>query len=117
MLCAVPILTCSFSHPPWDIRVISVVDLLPVLPSPQQTFTISTTSLRQLVYKYIQVCLLHRFEQSSIKLSTTTEQIGVELDKHPFTDELRGRDSPDDVLKLLEDKANAFKPIEMEIAS
>jgi hypothetical protein len=39
------------------------------------------------------------------------EQIGVELDKHPFnhTDELRGRGSPDDILKLLEDKANAFK--------
>ena len=37
------------------------------------------------------------------------EQIGIELDKHPFADELRGRDSPDDVLKLLEDKANAFK--------
>ena len=37
------------------------------------------------------------------------EQTGVELDKHPFIDELRGRDSPDNVLKLLEDKANAFK--------
>ncbi|KAH8979210.1 hypothetical protein EDB92DRAFT_1821139 [Lactarius akahatsu] len=37
------------------------------------------------------------------------DQIGVELDKHPFADELRGRDSPDDVLKLLEDKANAFE--------
>ncbi|KAH9166455.1 hypothetical protein EDB89DRAFT_218772 [Lactarius sanguifluus] len=37
------------------------------------------------------------------------DQIGVELDKHPFADELRGRDSPDDVLKLLEDKANAFR--------
>ncbi|KAF8268644.1 hypothetical protein EI94DRAFT_1785790 [Lactarius quietus] len=37
------------------------------------------------------------------------EQIGVELDKHPFVDELRGRDSPDDVLKLLEDKAKSFK--------
>ena len=37
------------------------------------------------------------------------EQIGVELDKHPFANELRGRDSPDDVLKLLEEKVNAFK--------
>ena len=37
------------------------------------------------------------------------EQIGVELDKHPLVDELRARDSPDDVLKLLEEKANAFK--------
>ncbi|KAI9442590.1 hypothetical protein H4582DRAFT_2073152 [Lactarius indigo] len=37
------------------------------------------------------------------------DQTGVELDKHPFADELRGRDSPDDVLKLLEDKANAFR--------
>ena len=37
------------------------------------------------------------------------EQTGVELDKHPFTDELQGRDSPDDILKLLEAKANAFK--------
>jgi hypothetical protein len=37
------------------------------------------------------------------------KQTGIELDKHPFAEELRGRDSPDDVLKLLEDKANAFK--------
>ena len=37
------------------------------------------------------------------------DQIGVELDKHPFVDHLRGHDSPDDVLKLLEDKANDFK--------
>ena len=37
------------------------------------------------------------------------EQIGIELDKHPFSHELRDRDSPDDVLKLLEDKANTFK--------
>ena len=37
------------------------------------------------------------------------EQIGVELDKHPFADELQGRGSPDDILKLLETKANAFK--------
>ena len=36
------------------------------------------------------------------------EQIGVELDKHPIT-ELRGHGSPDDILKLLEAKANAFK--------
>ena len=42
-------------------------------------------------------------------LTDYREQIGVELDKHPFIDELRGRDSPDDVLKLLEEKANAFK--------
>ena len=41
------------------------------------------------------------------------EQIGVELDKHPLTsttDELRGRHhSPDNILGLLENKANAFK--------
>jgi hypothetical protein len=37
------------------------------------------------------------------------KQIGIELDKHPFAERLRGLDSPDDVLKLLEDKANAFK--------
>ena len=37
------------------------------------------------------------------------EQIGVELDKHPFAHELQGRGSPDDILKLLEAKANAFK--------
>ena len=37
------------------------------------------------------------------------EQIGVELDKHPLADELRGCDSPDNVLRLLEIKANAFK--------
>jgi hypothetical protein len=38
------------------------------------------------------------------------EQIGVELDKHPFSAyEFRGRGTPDAILKLLEDKANAFK--------
>ncbi|KAF8266871.1 hypothetical protein EI94DRAFT_1786727 [Lactarius quietus] len=36
------------------------------------------------------------------------EQIGVELDKHPFVEELRDSDSPDDDLQLLETKANAF---------
>ena len=42
-------------------------------------------------------------------LADYCEQIGVQLDKHPLIDELRGRDSPDNVLKLLEDKAKAFK--------
>ena len=37
------------------------------------------------------------------------EQIGVELDKHPSANELRGSISSNDVLKLLEAKANAFK--------
>jgi hypothetical protein len=37
------------------------------------------------------------------------ELIGVHLDKHPFAKELRSHDSPDKVLKLLKDKANAFK--------
>jgi hypothetical protein len=37
------------------------------------------------------------------------EQIGAELDDHPFADELRGRGTPHDILKLLETKANAFK--------
>ena len=42
-------------------------------------------------------------------LADYQEQIGVQLDKHPFAYELRGSDSPDNVLKLLEAKANAFK--------
>lgn len=42
-------------------------------------------------------------------LSDYQEQIGVELDKHPFADEIRSRDTPDEVLKLLEDRANIFK--------
>ncbi len=42
-------------------------------------------------------------------LADYRDQIGVELDKHPFVGDLRGHDSPDDVLKLLEDKANSFK--------
>jgi hypothetical protein len=36
-------------------------------------------------------------------------QIGIDLDKHPFANELRESDSPDDILKLLEGKAKAFK--------
>ena len=42
-------------------------------------------------------------------LADYREQIGVDLDQHTFIDELQGRDSPDDVLKLIEEKANAFK--------
>ena len=42
-------------------------------------------------------------------LTDYCEQIGVQLDKHPLIDQLRGSDSPDNVLKLLEEKANAFK--------
>ena len=42
-------------------------------------------------------------------LADYCQQIGVDLDKHPFADELRGRGSPDEVLKLLESKANAFR--------
>jgi hypothetical protein len=42
-------------------------------------------------------------------LTDYCEQIGVDLDNHPFADDLRGYDSPDDILKILEDKANAFK--------
>jgi hypothetical protein len=42
-------------------------------------------------------------------LADYNEQIGVELDKHPFANELRGHDSPDDVLRLLEENAKAFK--------
>ena len=42
-------------------------------------------------------------------LTDYCEKVGVDLDKHPFADELRGRNSPDDILKLLEVKANAFK--------
>ena len=42
-------------------------------------------------------------------LSDYYEQIGVNLDKNPFPDELRDCNSPDDVLKLFEDKAKAFK--------
>ena len=42
-------------------------------------------------------------------LADYSKQIGIELDKHPFANELRGHDSPDDILKLLEDKAKSFK--------
>ncbi|KAF8261451.1 hypothetical protein EI94DRAFT_798460 [Lactarius quietus] len=45
-------------------------------------------------------------------LADYCKQIGVELDKHPFIADLRGRDSPDNVLKLLEEKANAFKVVQ-----
>ena len=42
-------------------------------------------------------------------LADYRDQIGVDLDKQSFADELRGRDSPEDILKLLENKANTFK--------
>ena len=36
-------------------------------------------------------------------------QVGIDIATHPFTDSLRSCSSPNDVLKLLEDKANKFK--------
>ena len=42
-------------------------------------------------------------------LTAYRREIGVAINNHPFINELQGRDSPDDVLKLLEEKANAFK--------
>ena len=36
-------------------------------------------------------------------------QIGIDLAKHPVSDRLQTCHSPDDVLKLLEEKANEFK--------
>ena len=37
------------------------------------------------------------------------KQIGIDPAKHPFADQLQTCHSPDDVLKLLEGKANEFK--------
>ncbi|SRR6266702_2096290 len=42
-------------------------------------------------------------------LADYTKQIGIDLSKHHLADSLRLCRSPDDVLKLLEDKANQFK--------
>ena len=42
-------------------------------------------------------------------LADYSDQVGIDLDKHPFPNELRGCDSPDDVLKLFEDKMKGFK--------
>ena len=42
-------------------------------------------------------------------LTDYQEQMGVQLDKNPFANELRRGDSLDNVLKLFEAKANAFK--------
>jgi hypothetical protein len=38
-----------------------------------------------------------------------TKQVGVDLTKNPLADALRGCDSPNAVLELLQDKADAFK--------
>jgi len=42
-------------------------------------------------------------------LADYTKQIEIDLAKHPLADNLPSCGSPDDVLKLLEDKANQFK--------
>ncbi|KAI9455686.1 hypothetical protein BJY52DRAFT_1213204, partial [Lactarius psammicola] len=42
-------------------------------------------------------------------LANYTKQIGIDLTTHPLAESVRSCDSPDDVLKLLEDKANQFK--------
>ena len=38
-----------------------------------------------------------------------TRQVGLDITKNPLADALRGCDSPNAVLELLQDKANAFK--------
>ena len=67
---------------------------------------LTTTALPTKLYKMPAVSFQAILDKA---LADYCEQIGVELDKHPFADELRGRDSPDDVLKLLEEKANKFR--------
>ena len=42
-------------------------------------------------------------------LADYVKQIGIDPVKHPFVDQLRSCHSPDDVLNLLEGKANEFK--------
>ena len=42
-------------------------------------------------------------------LADYCKQIGIDLATHPIADSLRSCGSPDDVLKLLEDKASEFK--------
>ncbi len=42
-------------------------------------------------------------------LADYANQIGIDPAKHPSADRLQACHSPDDVLKLLEDKANEFK--------
>jgi hypothetical protein len=45
------------------------------------------------------------------------KQTGIDLAMHPFADQLQACHSPDDVLKLLEEKQTNSKTIEKEIAS
>ncbi|KAH9034463.1 hypothetical protein EDB85DRAFT_2088272 [Lactarius pseudohatsudake] len=42
-------------------------------------------------------------------LTDYTNHVGIDLAKYPLADALRSCDSPDDVLKILEDNANKFK--------
>ncbi|KAH9177976.1 hypothetical protein EDB89DRAFT_2225892 [Lactarius sanguifluus] len=42
-------------------------------------------------------------------LADYTNQVGIDLATYPLADALRSCDSPDDVLKILEDNANKFK--------
>ncbi|KAF8260065.1 hypothetical protein EI94DRAFT_1706586 [Lactarius quietus] len=42
-------------------------------------------------------------------LENYTEQIGVDIAKHPFIDQFQVVDSPDEILRLFEDRMNAFK--------
>ena len=75
--------------------------------SPTPVFAnLAYTSLRRTVYKMPATSFQAILDKA---LDDYREQIGVELDKHPLTDELRGRSSPDDILKLLEEKAKVFK--------
>jgi hypothetical protein len=42
-------------------------------------------------------------------LADYSEQVGIDLATHPFSNSLRSCGSPNDILKLLEDKAKGFK--------
>ncbi|KAH8978251.1 hypothetical protein EDB86DRAFT_950033 [Lactarius hatsudake] len=85
-------------------RALMVAASPPILPRTTTEFV--SLSLRGTVHEMPAISFQAILDKA---LADYHDQIGVELDKHPFADELRGRDSPDDVLKLLEDKANAFR--------
>ena len=65
-----------------------------------------------LVYHFVNLCTMPSTSFQPIlnpALVDYSKQVGIDLATHPLADNLRSCSSPDDVLRLLEDKASEFK--------
>jgi len=75
-------------------------------PNPLTRYYYPSTSLRETVNKMPSISYQPILDAA---LADYSKQVGIDLATHPLADSLRSCGSPDDVLKLLENKTNEFK--------